>query len=128
MQKFLPFLMRFESDTRDEELRRDCIAALACLSQIALSPPETEEMLHQVELIMADTKSGAPWRDRVLALEHLQTAVFSNFFSIKSRKDWIQRVQRLTLESLEADSLEVREMASVTLAGRLALNHFVWDK
>ena len=98
LQWFLPLLLRFESDSRDDELRQDCLTALACLSQIALSDPEIEEMLKQVEDVVYDVSGNVPWRDRVLALQHLQTVVFTNFFNIKSNPDWVQRTQRLAIQ------------------------------
>ncbi|XP_055349230.1 proteasome activator complex subunit 4A-like isoform X2 [Paramacrobiotus metropolitanus] len=129
LQWFLPLLMRFESDTRDDELRRDCVAALACLSQIALSPAEIGEMLGQVERILADVGNALWWRDRVLALEHLQTAVFSNFFAIQRlTPSPVARVKQMVLGSLEDESLEVREMACVTLAGLAQCGFLQLDK
>ncbi|GAV04190.1 hypothetical protein RvY_14503 [Ramazzottius varieornatus] len=127
-QWFLPFLFRFESDTRDEELRNDCLTALVCLSQTALSAPEVEEMLTQMENIVGDSTGSTPWRDRVLALQHLQTVVFNNFYTFKSSDEWIQRVQKLVTQSLENESVEVRETASLTLAGLVQCGFFNMDK
>jgi hypothetical protein len=54
----------------------------------------------QVEDVVYNSSGNVPWRDRVLALQHLQTVVFNNFFTIKNNAEWVDRIQKLAIQVL----------------------------
>ncbi|XP_055341641.1 proteasome activator complex subunit 4A-like [Paramacrobiotus metropolitanus] len=113
--RYYPLLCRFENDTRDADLAKDCISALTCFSQVFLSENAIPRLLSEVHAVV--TKPDIPWRARVVALDNLQVCIFNNLLTILERPLWIQDIAALVRQRLLDEQVEVRQMAAVTLTG-----------
>lgn len=113
MYKFLPYLCQLESVDNDPELRSNCIATLAVISQALVLPSRIPALLDAITQV---TQSSW-WRARGAVLSVLQVAVFTNMFTVLSCDTAPQRVQDLVVGLLQDVRLEVQQMASTVLSG-----------
>lgn len=111
--RFLPHLCQLESVDNNPELRGNCVATLAVISQALVLPSRIPALM---EAIMQVAQSSW-WRARAAVLSLLQVAVFTNMFTILSNEKATQQVQELVVVLLSDVRLEVQQMASTVLSG-----------
>ncbi|XP_050688195.1 proteasome activator complex subunit 4-like isoform X2 [Eriocheir sinensis] len=111
--RFLPYLCQLESVDNDPELRGNCVATLAVLSQALVLPSRIPALITTI----AQIAQSSWWRARAAVLSLLQVAVFTNMFTILSDERAPQQVQDLVVGLLSDSRLEVQQMASTVLSG-----------
>uniref|UniRef100_A0A0P4W4D0 Proteasome activator complex subunit 4 C-terminal domain-containing protein n=1 Tax=Scylla olivacea TaxID=85551 RepID=A0A0P4W4D0_SCYOL len=111
--RFLPYLCQLESVDNDPELRGNCIATLAILSQAVVLPSRISSLIATVTQIAQNSW----WRARAAVLSLLQVAVFTNMFTILNDEKAPQQVKELVVNLLSDSRLEVQQMASTVLSG-----------
>ncbi|KAK4321981.1 hypothetical protein Pmani_007247 [Petrolisthes manimaculis] len=113
MYRFLPHLCQMESVDNDPELRSNCVATLAIISQALVLPSRIPALIDAITQVA----QSSWWRARGAVLSMLQVAVFTNMFTILSSDTAPQRVQDLVVGLLHDTRLEVQQMASTVLSG-----------
>ncbi|XP_068219564.1 proteasome activator complex subunit 4-like isoform X1 [Palaemon carinicauda] len=113
MYRFLPHLCQLESVDNDPELRNNCVAALALMSQGLVIPERIPALLEAVSQVA----QSSWWRARAAVLSLLQVAVFTNMFTILNNESAPTKIQELVVGLLSDVRLEVQQMASTVLSG-----------
>ncbi|KAK8724601.1 hypothetical protein OTU49_011168 [Cherax quadricarinatus] len=113
--RFLPHLCKLESVDNDPELRGNCVATLAVISQALVLPARIPVLMDAITQVA----KSSWWRARAAVLSLLQVAVFTNMFTILSDEKATQQVQELVVGLLSDVRLEVQQMASTVLSGLL---------
>ncbi|KAG7163660.1 Proteasome activator complex subunit 4-like [Homarus americanus] len=111
--RFLPHLCQLESVDNDPELRGNCVATLAVISQALVLPSRIPALMDSVTQVA----KSSWWRARAAVLSLLQVAVFTNMFTILNDEKAPQQVQELVVGLLSDVRLEVQQMASTVLSG-----------
>ncbi|XP_045600493.2 proteasome activator complex subunit 4 isoform X1 [Procambarus clarkii] len=111
--RLLPHLCQLESVDNDPELRGNCVATLAVISQALVLPARVPALMDAITQVA----KSSWWRARAAVLSLLQVAVFTNMFTILSDNRAPQQVQELVVGLLSDVRLEVQQMASTVLSG-----------
>ncbi|KAK7086905.1 Proteasome activator complex subunit 4 [Halocaridina rubra] len=113
MYRFLPHLCQLESVDNDPELRNNCVATLALISQAMVIPKRLPALMEAISQVA----HSSWWRARAAVLSLLQVAVFTNMFTILNDASASAQIQALVVGLLADVRLEVQQMASTVLSG-----------
>ncbi|XP_047484565.1 proteasome activator complex subunit 4-like isoform X1 [Penaeus chinensis] len=111
--RFLPYLCQLESVDNDPELRGNCVATLAIISQSMVLPHRIAAFMEAITQVA----HSSWWRARAAVLSLLQVAVFTNMFTILTNEEATLQIPKLVVDLLADVRLEVRQMASTVLSG-----------
>ncbi|CAF1638010.1 unnamed protein product [Adineta ricciae] len=104
--RIFPYLCELESIASSESLT----TSRMYVAMTYLHPPFLQALIEQLEQVCKNTK----WHARRAAMEFVQSMVFYNFFNARV---YTKQLRELVLKCLSDEQLEVRTVASVTLAG-----------
>nr|XP_019938778.1 PREDICTED: proteasome activator complex subunit 4B-like [Paralichthys olivaceus] len=124
--QLLPLLFKIapvEIDESYDEMKQDARTCLSLMSQGLLYPEHIPLVLAALEE-MAGSRS---WHARFSVLTYLQIMVFYNLFTLLSVPAEVLRIQKLVMQLLLDEQLEVRDMAATTLSGLLQCQFFPLD-
>ncbi|XP_062269925.1 proteasome activator complex subunit 4B [Platichthys flesus] len=124
--QLLPLLFKIapvEIDESYDEMKQDARTCLSLMSQGLLYPEHIPLVLAALEE-MAGSRS---WHARFSVLTYLQIMVFYNLFTLLSAPAEVLRIQKLVMQLLLDEQLEVRDMAATTLSGLLQCQFFPLD-
>ncbi|XP_074520213.1 proteasome activator complex subunit 4B [Halichoeres trimaculatus] len=124
--QLLPLLFKIapvEIDESYDEMKQDARTCLSLMSQGLLYPEHIPLVLAALEE-MACSRS---WHARFSVLTYLQIMVFYNLFTLLSLPAEVLCIQRLVMQLLLDEQLEVRDMAGTTLSGLLQCQFFPLD-
>ncbi|UJR17105.1 hypothetical protein I4U23_004001 [Adineta vaga] len=94
----------------DDGFKNHLMSIRAFIGMAYLHTDLIEVLIEQIEHVCTKSK----WQARLAALEFIQYFVFCNLFNIRS---YVQRLHKLVFTCLFDERLEVRLIASTTLAG-----------
>uniref|UniRef100_A0A8C7ZN05 Proteasome activator complex subunit 4 n=1 Tax=Oryzias sinensis TaxID=183150 RepID=A0A8C7ZN05_9TELE len=101
--------------TSYDEMKQDARTCLSLMSQGLLYPEHIPLVLSGLE----EMRGSRSWHARFSVLTFLQIMVFYNLFTVLSLPTEVLRVQKLVMQLLLDEQLEVRDMACTTLSGLL---------
>uniref|UniRef100_A0A3P9IVH1 Proteasome activator complex subunit 4 C-terminal domain-containing protein n=1 Tax=Oryzias latipes TaxID=8090 RepID=A0A3P9IVH1_ORYLA len=116
--QLLPLLFKIapvEIDESYDEMKQDARTCLSLMSQGLLYPEHIPLVLSGLE----EMTGSRSWHARFSVLTFLQIMVFYNLFTVLSLPTEVLRVQKLVMQLLLDEQLEVRDMACTTLSGLL---------
>jgi len=118
----LPVACMLESETKDTELRQECIVTLTYLAVGLLTNDNIQALLDVIKQV----SSMPSWHARVAVLSYLQVTVFYNLFLTQSHTVQSQ-IRQIVLQLIADEQVEVRELAGVTLGGFLHCGYLTLD-
>ncbi|UJR08489.1 hypothetical protein I4U23_012756 [Adineta vaga] len=109
--RIFPYLCEIESlGNMDESLKNSATLSRTYIGMSYLTTHHIEALLEQLEQVSINSK----WHTRRAAIIFIQKMTFSNLFNARP---YVQRIHTLVTKSLFDEQIEVRIVASVTLAG-----------
>uniref|UniRef100_A0A3P8VNZ5 Proteasome activator Blm10 mid region domain-containing protein n=1 Tax=Cynoglossus semilaevis TaxID=244447 RepID=A0A3P8VNZ5_CYNSE len=124
--QLLPLLFKIapvEIDESYDEMKQDARTCLSLMSQGLLYP----EHIPVVLAALAEMVGSRSWHARFSVLTYVQIMVFYNLFTLLSMADEVLQIQKLVMQLLLDEQLEVRDMAATTLSGLLQCHFFPLD-
>ncbi|XP_033974849.1 proteasome activator complex subunit 4B-like [Trematomus bernacchii] len=124
--KLLPLLFKIapvEIDESYDEMKQDARTCLSLMSQGLLYP----EHIPLVLAALDEMTVSRSWHARFSVLTYLQIMVFYNLFTLLSVPAAVLHIQKLVMQLLLDEQLEVRDMAGTTLSGLLQCQFFPLD-
>uniref|UniRef100_A0A8C6PPC9 Proteasome (Prosome, macropain) activator subunit 4b n=1 Tax=Nothobranchius furzeri TaxID=105023 RepID=A0A8C6PPC9_NOTFU len=112
-----------ETDESYDEMKQDARTCLSLMSQGLLYPEHIPLVLAALE----EMASSRSWHARFSVLTFLQIMVFYNLFTLLSLPAEVLRIQKMVMQLLLDEQLEVRDMASTTFSGLLQCQFFPLD-
>lgn len=111
---FLPILCSLVSQSQEEELRKECLHALANLAQANIPISVIPVAMQRVQ----EVTTLPSWNAKSAVLSFLQAMVFNNFF-VLHKPLYVRQIRSLLMLLICNERLEVRQSAADTLSGLL---------
>ncbi|UJR17800.1 hypothetical protein I4U23_004699 [Adineta vaga] len=116
MIELFPELCNLENIvSHDEDLQVRLTLSRTTITTLHIQVPFLEEFIEQIECVIKSDK----WHARRAAIEFIQYLIFGNLFNARP---FSPRIRKIVLGHLSDEQLEVRTIASVTLAGLYQCN------
>lgn len=111
---FLPILCSLVSQSQEEELRKECLHALANLARAHIPLNVIPVAMQRVQ----EVSTLSSWNAKSAVLSFLQAMVFNNFFVLHTPL-YVEKIRSLLMLLICNERLEVRQSAADTLSGLL---------
>lgn len=109
----LPFFCQFVGNETDQEVSQSCLQALCFLSVCIIPSQVIPVALNMSWKVMQSTS----WKARISILEFVQVFVFTNFMSMCNKPEIVSQTEKLVVELIADETLQVRQKAAKILGG-----------
>lgn len=120
LYRLLPFLCQFIGTEKNQDISQACLKALCYLSVCTVQKQTIPTILDMISKL----KSSKSFKTKLSMLEFLQVFLFTNFMLLS---DFVAPVQKLILDLLNDERVQVRQKAAHVLTGLLH-SQFIGDR